>query len=111
MHVKRLGEIRGLVLRLNTSHGRWSGSHKLDLGEMSGIPLKNNPSFILRFLSGTVYLDHAGATLFPQSQLTSFTKDLMENVYGKEKHSITDFALNVSQLHSANISVLNKMSH
>ncbi|XP_030616478.1 molybdenum cofactor sulfurase isoform X2 [Delphinapterus leucas] len=31
---------------------------------------------------GTVYLDHAGATLFPQSQLTSFTKDLMENVYG-----------------------------
>nr|XP_030732428.1 molybdenum cofactor sulfurase isoform X11 [Globicephala melas] len=33
-------------------------------------------------LRGTVYLDHAGATLFPQSQLTSFTKDLMENVYG-----------------------------
>ncbi|XP_024894465.1 molybdenum cofactor sulfurase isoform X2 [Pteropus alecto] len=31
---------------------------------------------------GTVYLDHAGATLFPQSQLTSFTHDLMENVYG-----------------------------
>nr|XP_004666857.2 molybdenum cofactor sulfurase [Jaculus jaculus] len=31
---------------------------------------------------GTVYLDHAGATLFPQSQLTSFTEDLMENVYG-----------------------------
>ncbi|EPY82247.1 elongator complex protein 2 isoform 2 [Camelus ferus] len=30
----------------------------------------------------TVYLDHAGATLFPQSQLTNFTKDLMENVYG-----------------------------
>ena len=68
-------------------------------------------SFILCFLSGTVYLDHAGATLFPQSQLTSFTKDLMENVYGKEKHSTTDFALNVSQLHSANISMLNKMSH
>ncbi|XP_045881045.1 molybdenum cofactor sulfurase [Meles meles] len=33
-------------------------------------------------LAGTVYLDHAGATLFPQSQLTSFTNDLMENVYG-----------------------------
>ncbi|XP_017456477.1 molybdenum cofactor sulfurase isoform X3 [Rattus norvegicus] len=33
-------------------------------------------------LAGTVYLDHAGATLFPQSQLTNFTKDLMENVYG-----------------------------
>ncbi|XP_016051477.1 PREDICTED: molybdenum cofactor sulfurase [Miniopterus natalensis] len=31
---------------------------------------------------GTVYLDHAGATLVPQSQLTSFTHDLMENVYG-----------------------------
>ncbi|XP_051019097.1 molybdenum cofactor sulfurase [Acomys russatus] len=33
-------------------------------------------------LAGSVYLDHAGATLFPQSQLTNFTKDLMENVYG-----------------------------
>ncbi|XP_031221010.1 molybdenum cofactor sulfurase [Mastomys coucha] len=33
-------------------------------------------------LAGTFYLDHAGATLFPQSQLTNFTKDLMENVYG-----------------------------
>ncbi|XP_054580056.1 molybdenum cofactor sulfurase isoform X2 [Eptesicus fuscus] len=33
-------------------------------------------------LAGTVYLDHAGATLFPQSQLTSFTRDLLENVYG-----------------------------
>ncbi|KAG8521657.1 Molybdenum cofactor sulfurase [Galemys pyrenaicus] len=33
-------------------------------------------------LAGTVYLDHAGATLFPQSQLTSFTNDLIGNVYG-----------------------------
>ncbi|XP_055993933.1 molybdenum cofactor sulfurase [Sorex fumeus] len=33
-------------------------------------------------LEGTVYLDHAGTTLFPQSQLTNFTKDLLENVYG-----------------------------
>ncbi|XP_037010413.2 molybdenum cofactor sulfurase [Artibeus jamaicensis] len=33
-------------------------------------------------LAGTVYLDHAGATLFAQSQLTSFTRDLTENVYG-----------------------------
>ncbi|XP_040120808.1 molybdenum cofactor sulfurase [Oryx dammah] len=33
-------------------------------------------------LAGTVYLDHAGTTLFPQSQITSFMKDLMENVYG-----------------------------
>ncbi|KAI6054480.1 molybdenum cofactor sulfurase [Marmota monax] len=33
-------------------------------------------------LAGTVYLDHAGATLFPQSQLTSFTNDLMKNIYG-----------------------------
>ncbi|XP_040840596.1 molybdenum cofactor sulfurase [Ochotona curzoniae] len=35
-----------------------------------------------RRLAGTVYLDHAGATLFPQSQLTNFTEDLMNNVYG-----------------------------
>ncbi|ELW64587.1 Molybdenum cofactor sulfurase [Tupaia chinensis] len=33
-------------------------------------------------LAGTVYLDHAGATLFPESQLANFTRDLMENVYG-----------------------------
>ncbi|XP_037838291.2 molybdenum cofactor sulfurase isoform X1 [Chlorocebus sabaeus] len=33
-------------------------------------------------LAGTVYLDHAGATLFSQSQLESFTNDLMENTYG-----------------------------
>ncbi|XP_006835200.1 PREDICTED: molybdenum cofactor sulfurase [Chrysochloris asiatica] len=33
-------------------------------------------------LAGTVYLDHAGATVFPQSQLTSFTDDLLKNVYG-----------------------------
>lgn len=33
-------------------------------------------------LAGTVYLDHAGTTLFPQSQITSFMKDLLENVYG-----------------------------
>uniref|UniRef100_A0A6I8PQE9 Molybdenum cofactor sulfurase n=1 Tax=Ornithorhynchus anatinus TaxID=9258 RepID=A0A6I8PQE9_ORNAN len=33
-------------------------------------------------LRGTTYLDHAGATLFPQSQLTRFMKDLSENVYG-----------------------------
>ncbi|XP_008259437.2 molybdenum cofactor sulfurase [Oryctolagus cuniculus] len=35
-----------------------------------------------RRLAGTVYLDHAGATLFAQSQLANFTKDLMDNVYG-----------------------------
>ncbi|XP_039593220.1 molybdenum cofactor sulfurase-like isoform X2 [Polypterus senegalus] len=28
------------------------------------------------------YLDHAGATLFPQSQVKNFMKDLEENVYG-----------------------------
>ncbi|XP_007943868.1 molybdenum cofactor sulfurase [Orycteropus afer afer] len=33
-------------------------------------------------LAGTVYLDHVGATLFPQSQLTSFTDDLLQNIYG-----------------------------
>ncbi|XP_017653484.2 molybdenum cofactor sulfurase isoform X2 [Nannospalax galili] len=38
--------------------------------------------FLREFFRGTVYLDHAGATLFPQSQLTNFTKDLMENIYG-----------------------------
>ncbi|XP_070536354.1 molybdenum cofactor sulfurase-like [Ptychodera flava] len=33
-------------------------------------------------LEGTTYLDHAGATLYAQSQLDSFYKDLSQNVYG-----------------------------
>lgn len=74
----------------NSCYGHCSRSHKPDLGAGSGKPLKNNHSFILCFLSGTVYLDHAGATLFPESQLRSFTRDLLENVYGKEGHTITD---------------------
>lgn len=81
------------MLCLNASNGQCSSLHKSDLGKMSGEPQKNSHSFILCFLSGTVYLDHAGATLFPQSQLTSFTRDLMENVYGKEKHTVTDVCI------------------
>ncbi|XP_043852648.1 molybdenum cofactor sulfurase [Dromiciops gliroides] len=33
-------------------------------------------------LRGTTYLDHAGTTLFPQSQLTRFMDDLTKNIYG-----------------------------
>ncbi|XP_006889293.1 PREDICTED: molybdenum cofactor sulfurase [Elephantulus edwardii] len=33
-------------------------------------------------LAGTIYLDHAGATLYPQSQLISFMSDLLGNIYG-----------------------------
>ncbi|XP_072461369.1 molybdenum cofactor sulfurase isoform X1 [Notamacropus eugenii] len=33
-------------------------------------------------LRGMTYLDHAGTTLFPQSQLTRFMDDLTKNVYG-----------------------------
>lgn len=84
----------GLMLCLDMSDGHCSNLHKPGLGKMSGKSLKNSHNFILCFLSGTVYLDHAGATLFPQSQLTSFTHDLMENVYGKEKHFIMDICTN-----------------
>ncbi|XP_020841356.1 LOW QUALITY PROTEIN: molybdenum cofactor sulfurase [Phascolarctos cinereus] len=33
-------------------------------------------------LRGITYLDHAGTTLFPQSQLTKFMDDLTKNIYG-----------------------------
>lgn len=46
--------------------------------------------------------------MFPQSQLTSFTNDLMENVYGKEKHTKTVFCMNISQLHLVDLSLLKK---
>lgn len=81
------------MLCSNASHGHCSCSHKPDRGARSGKPPNNNHSFILCFLSGTVYLDHAGATLFPQSQLTNFTQDLLGNVYGKEGHTVTVFFL------------------
>lgn len=93
MHIERLGGMIGVALGLNASNGHCPRSHKPALGKVSGKPLKMNHSFILCFLPGTVYLDHAGATLFAQSQLASFTQDLTENVYGKEKHTITDFCI------------------
>ncbi|XP_066546947.1 molybdenum cofactor sulfurase isoform X2 [Amia ocellicauda] len=33
-------------------------------------------------MKGMTYLDHAGTTLFPQSQIKGFSQDLAENVYG-----------------------------
>ncbi|XP_015212667.2 molybdenum cofactor sulfurase isoform X1 [Lepisosteus oculatus] len=33
-------------------------------------------------IKGMTYLDHAGTTLFPQSQIKGFSQDLSENVYG-----------------------------
>lgn len=32
---------------------------------------------------GITYLDHAGTTLFPESQIKAFYQDLTRNVYGK----------------------------
>ncbi|KAM6218432.1 molybdenum cofactor sulfurase [Rhynchocyon petersi] len=53
---------------------RLAGGYGLDLRELREREFGR--------LAGTVYLDHAGATLFPQSQLTNFTNDLLENIYG-----------------------------
>ena len=32
--------------------------------------------------TGDTYLDHAGATVYAQSQLEALQRDLLENVYG-----------------------------
>uniref|UniRef100_A0A8C0ARJ8 Molybdenum cofactor sulfurase n=1 Tax=Buteo japonicus TaxID=224669 RepID=A0A8C0ARJ8_9AVES len=38
--------------------------------------------FLLFFILGITYLDHAGSALFPESLLKAFTDDLRNNVYG-----------------------------
>ncbi|MBZ3890335.1 Molybdenum cofactor sulfurase [Sciurus carolinensis] len=66
-------------------HSRyWSDSYRPDVDDWTIYEKQPAALFIYLFLSfsGTVYLDHAGATLFSQSQLTNFTNDLMENIYG-----------------------------
>ncbi|XP_062229533.1 molybdenum cofactor sulfurase [Phragmites australis] len=48
-------------------------------------------------LEGMVYLDHAGATLYSESQMADVAKDLMSNVYGNP-HSQSDSSMATSDL-------------
>ncbi|KAL6873775.1 hypothetical protein ACP4OV_013857 [Aristida adscensionis] len=48
-------------------------------------------------LQGTVYLDHAGATLYSEAQMADITKDLTSNIYGNP-HSQSDSSLATSDL-------------
>ncbi|XP_015421045.1 PREDICTED: molybdenum cofactor sulfurase [Myotis davidii] len=61
----------------NRTRGR--GAFEFRKVEQAG---SRDSEWLAGFDEGTVYLDHAGATLFPESQLRSFTRDLLENVYG-----------------------------
>lgn len=36
-------------------------------------------------IAGTVYLDHAGATLYSEEQMAAVAKDLTSNVYGNPR--------------------------
>ena len=38
--------------------------------------------FIYVHVSGTVYLDHAGTALYPESLMTTIHEDFMNNFYG-----------------------------
>ncbi|KAK3131055.1 hypothetical protein QOZ80_6BG0501430 [Eleusine coracana subsp. coracana] len=51
-------------------------------------------------LEGTVYLDHAGATLYSEEQMADVTKDLTANVYGNP-HSQSDSSVATSDLVAA----------
>lgn len=48
-------------------------------------------------LEGTVYLDHAGATLYSEEQMADVAKDLTSNVYGNP-HSQSDSSMATSDL-------------
>ncbi|KAL6603139.1 hypothetical protein ACP70R_043500 [Stipagrostis hirtigluma subsp. patula] len=48
-------------------------------------------------LEGTVYLDHAGATLYSETQMADVAKDLTSNVYGNP-HSQSDSSMATSDL-------------
>ncbi|TVU08500.1 hypothetical protein EJB05_41905 [Eragrostis curvula] len=48
-------------------------------------------------LEGTVYLDHAGATLYSEAQMANVVKDLTTNVYGNP-HSQSDSSMAASDL-------------
>lgn len=48
-------------------------------------------------LEGTVYLDHAGATLYSEAQMADVAKDLMSNVYGNP-HSQSDSSIATSDI-------------
>uniref|UniRef100_A0A0A9DHA7 Molybdenum cofactor sulfurase n=1 Tax=Arundo donax TaxID=35708 RepID=A0A0A9DHA7_ARUDO len=48
-------------------------------------------------LEGTVYLDHAGATLYSEAQMADVAKDLKSNVYGNP-HSQSDSSMATSDL-------------
>lgn len=61
---------------------------------------KKNESNHFIFILGITYLDHAGATLFPDSLLKAFTEDLRNNVYGKYKavhHYFSQDSLQIGQ--------------
>ncbi|GJN39087.1 hypothetical protein PR202_gb28183 [Eleusine coracana subsp. coracana] len=51
-------------------------------------------------LEGTVYLDHAGATLYSEEQMADVAKDLTANVYGNP-HSQSDSSVATSDLVAA----------
>ncbi|XP_047084225.1 molybdenum cofactor sulfurase-like [Lolium rigidum] len=51
-------------------------------------------------LEGTVYLDHAGATLYSEPQMADVAKDLTSNVYGNP-HSQSDSSMAASDLVTA----------
>ncbi|XP_072962206.1 molybdenum cofactor sulfurase isoform X2 [Typha angustifolia] len=51
-------------------------------------------------LEGMAYLDHAGATLYSETQMENVAKDLMSNVYGNP-HSQSDSSMATSDIVSA----------
>ncbi|KAL2928144.1 Molybdenum cofactor sulfurase [Bienertia sinuspersici] len=50
-----------------------------------------------RLANGTVYLDHAGATLYSELQMEAIFKDLTSNVYGNP-HSQSDSSMDTSDI-------------
>jgi len=62
--------------------------HCQHYSNMMNVEVQNLSNWQYNFPSGVCYLDHAGATLYAESQVKAIAEDLCENVYGNP-HSLS----------------------
>jgi hypothetical protein len=76
-------------------HRKWKASYEHNndstlsaLFQRDELEVQNLSNWQCNFPSGVCYLDHAGATLYAESQIKAIAEDLCENVYGNP-HSLS----------------------
>lgn len=81
-----------------------SDKEETDLWQ-AGVMQKEYPQ-----LDHTTYLDHAGTTLYPQSAIRSFARDMTENLYGNPHSASPSSSLSTSVVHDVRKEVLKRFS-